>query len=170
MWVLDFKDLTSQPEVEAFFDRFRAHVQLRRIRWGHLTSGTLFAGHPYFGDLQKLWQTLPRAAVGDLLRLLLLHRYGGVWVCVRVCGFHACCCHHHPHVIHHSQIDNDVVVMRDFRPLLIHVGYQFVMRWINNHVCGVVSVALFIVSCIAHVRTACSRTVHRYCMCARGAR
>lgn len=80
MWVLDFKDLTGQPEVKDFFDRFRAHVQLRRIRWRELTAGTPFEGHPYFGNLQVLRQTLTRAAIGDLLRLLLVHRYGGAWV------------------------------------------------------------------------------------------
>ena len=32
------------------------------------------------------------------------------------------------------QIDNDVILLRDWRPLLINVGYQFVMRYVNGHV------------------------------------
>lgn len=80
MWVNEFEDLTSNANVKAFFKNFHPYVQLRRMRWNDLVAGTPFENHPYFGDLPLLRKTLTRAAIGDLLRLLLAHRFGGAWV------------------------------------------------------------------------------------------
>ena len=80
MWVNEFDDLVSNPEVKAFMKNFRPHIQLRRIQWDRLIAGTPFDNHPYFANLTLLRQTLTRSGVGNLLRLLLTNRYGGVWV------------------------------------------------------------------------------------------
>lgn len=153
MWVHEFQDLTSNPEVAQFFNNFRPYVQLRRIKWAELISGTPFENHSYFGNLPlvrlhprfqwwcqqccatvahiyitiQLRKTLPRAGIGDLLRLLLGRRFGGAWV---RWYSHMDMLDNHDN----TQLDNDVVVLRDWRPLLINVGYQFVMRFINGHV------------------------------------
>ncbi|DBA67734.1 TPA: hypothetical protein ACH3X2_001318 [Trebouxia sp. C0005] len=50
------------------------------------------------------------AGYADLVRHILLYRYGGLW------------------------IDTDVLLLRDVYPVTIQIGYQFVMRWVNNHV------------------------------------
>ncbi|KAL0035059.1 hypothetical protein WJX79_009202 [Trebouxia sp. C0005] len=48
--------------------------------------------------------------IRHLVRHILLYRYGGLW------------------------IDTDVLLLRDVYPVTIQIGYQFVMRWVNNHV------------------------------------
>ena len=80
MWVNDFSDLTSNPDVKAFFDNFHPYVQLRRIKWEQLIADTPFEHHSYFGNFSLLRETLHRACVSDLLRLLLVYHFGGVWV------------------------------------------------------------------------------------------
>ena len=80
MWVNEFDDLVSNPEVKAFMKNFQPYIQLRRMRWDGLISGTPFENHPYFANLPLLRQTLTRSGVGNLVRLLLTNRYGGVWV------------------------------------------------------------------------------------------
>lgn len=110
MWVPSYDVLLSNPEVREFFRAFQKNIRLRQVRWDRLIANTPFAGHPFFSDEQKLLTSLHKAVYADLLRLLALHKLGGVWV------------------------DNDVVIQRDWRPLLINVGYQFAPRWMNNHV------------------------------------
>lgn len=80
MWVNEFEDLTNNAEVGTFMKNFQPYVQLRRVRWNKLITNTPFDNHPYFSNLPVLQQTLPKAAVADLLRLLLGYKFGGVWV------------------------------------------------------------------------------------------
>lgn len=111
LWTSDPRQVLEQNrEGAAFLYAFQKHIRFRKVKWGRLIKGTPLEGHSFFGSEARLKKLLPPAAYSDVLRLLLLHKYGGVW------------------------IDNDVILMRDWRPLVVNVGYQFVMRWMNNHV------------------------------------
>jgi len=94
----------------------QAYVQLRAWDYDIQIIGTPLEGSPHFGSYAALMnQSLPLVAYSDLVRLLLLHNYGGVWV------------------------DADVWFLRDMLPLIEGVGFQFsptfhAQSGFNNHV------------------------------------
>ncbi|KAG2491638.1 hypothetical protein HYH03_010009 [Edaphochlamys debaryana] len=91
---------------------FEPHVQARGLPvWAELLAGTPLAGHAFWGNQSLVRERVHSlAGYADVVRLLLLHRYGGLWV------------------------DTDVVLLRDLYPVTVQIGLQYNMRWTNNHV------------------------------------
>jgi hypothetical protein len=73
--------LAGSPAVAAFFHTWRAHVELREFHYDAQVARTPWATDPFFGN-----HTAVRAAMiapatySDVVRLLLLHNHGGLWL------------------------------------------------------------------------------------------
>ncbi|WIA33895.1 hypothetical protein OEZ86_006994 [Tetradesmus obliquus] len=109
VWTEDPAALVTN-DTAPFFDAFAEHITVKRFNYNEEVVGTPWEGDSFFGDssIVRSHLTMP-AAWADLVRLMLLHKYGHFWM------------------------DNDVVLYRDVSRLL-DTCYQFVTRWTNNHV------------------------------------
>jgi hypothetical protein len=64
-----------------FFDAFRDYVSIRTLDWAREVVGTPFEGDPFFGDHQTVLGAFTKlASYSDVVRALVLHNYGGMWL------------------------------------------------------------------------------------------
>ncbi|WIA30057.1 hypothetical protein OEZ86_000152 [Tetradesmus obliquus] len=109
LWVDDPAAVYTN-ETAAFFDTFAEHITIKRFDYQQEIRGTLWEGDPFFRNGSYVRSFMPMAgAWSDVVRILLLHKYGDFWM------------------------DNDVVLYTDVTHLL-DTSYQFVMRWMNLHI------------------------------------
>lgn len=111
VWVPRRGALTDDNEaVASFFEAFKPFITLRVFDYAAEVKSTLWEHDPFFGDGDMVKANMPDAgAFTDVVRILLLHKYGGLW------------------------IDNDVIFYQDLSHLL-NIAPQFVTRWLNLHV------------------------------------
>ncbi|GBF93069.1 hypothetical protein Rsub_05680 [Raphidocelis subcapitata] len=92
-----------------FFERWAGQISVRVFDYGAEVAGTPLEGHPFFGDHAAVKAAMiAPATYTDLLRLVILHNYGGAWV------------------------DYDLIFYTDLTHLL-SVSYQLSLRWTNNN-------------------------------------
>ncbi|KAI8469040.1 MAG: hypothetical protein J3K34DRAFT_425270 [Monoraphidium minutum] len=93
----------------AFFDEWRDHITVKAFDYEAEIKGTPFEGDPFLGNLTTLKKAMfAPATFTDVVRLLILHNYGGAWV------------------------DYDLIFFRDLTNILA-VSYQLSLRWTNNN-------------------------------------
>ncbi|KAL0046400.1 hypothetical protein WJX82_011453 [Trebouxia sp. C0006] len=111
LWTDDPSKIIN-PSTQEFFDTFSDVVTVKKFVWDDEVEQTPLADHPYFGNHFQVRSDFEDflAGYGDLVRHMLLYNHGGLWV------------------------DTDVVLLRDVYPVTMQIGYQFVMRWVNNHI------------------------------------
>ena len=80
VWTED--GLDPDHPASAFFKTFSKYVHVKRLPpWPKFVDGTPLKGHPFWGNGQTV-KTLIHTPTGyaNVVRLLLLARYGGLWV------------------------------------------------------------------------------------------
>eukprot|EP00877_Chromochloris_zofingiensis_P011226 jgi/Chrzof1/6357/Cz18g05160.t1 len=97
-------------QTKTFFESYKQYIEVRAWNYSQQIIGTPWEKDPFFGDHALVQKHLDTSATyADIVRLLLLHNYGGLWM------------------------DDDVIFLQDWYRLLA-ISYQFVPRWNNNHV------------------------------------
>ncbi|BDA47547.1 hypothetical protein COCOBI_10-3950 [Coccomyxa sp. Obi] len=109
----DDPDSIVNNDTRPFFEGFASNIKVRKFDYAAEVKGTVLEGDAYFGSEAAIKASVPEgkmASYSDLVRYILLHNYGGLW------------------------IDGDTVLMQDVYGVTVKVGYQFAMRWMNAHV------------------------------------
>ncbi|PNW85135.1 hypothetical protein CHLRE_03g173300v5 [Chlamydomonas reinhardtii] len=110
VWVDNVTAVLEHPAGQ-FLHKYSEFISVRQVQWERALVGTPLQGHPFWRDAALVRKNIYTAAgFADVLRLLLLYQHGGVW------------------------LDTDVVLLQDMYPATVQIGYQFAMRWTNNHV------------------------------------
>ncbi|KAG2442766.1 hypothetical protein HXX76_002846 [Chlamydomonas incerta] len=110
VWVDNVTAALEHPAGQ-FLQKYSEFISVREVVWEHAVAGTPLQGHPFWRDGALVRKNIYTAAgFADVLRLLLLYQHGGVW------------------------LDTDVILLQDMYPATVQIGYQFAMRWTNNHV------------------------------------
>eukprot|EP00041_Stephanoeca_diplocostata_P023288 m.569385 g.569385 ORF g.569385 m.569385 type:complete len:655 (-) comp22259_c0_seq1:642-2606(-) len=94
-WLMDREPDASDPLIAKYTSSSNGAVQFRYADVAKLTENTCVAQHP------EMWNSpgeIQPQTKSDLLRLVLLHKYGGVWV------------------------DTDTILLRDLRPIVEYFG------------------------------------------------
>ena len=75
-------------DTRPFFTAFSENIIVRRFDYAAEVVGTPLGGHAYFGSAAAIKASLPAergmAVFSDLVRYLLLHKYGGLWCARRI--------------------------------------------------------------------------------------
>jgi hypothetical protein len=67
--------------VRAFLHTWRSVIQVRQFDYDAELRGTPWAGHPFFGNHSAVRAAMRAPATySDLVRMLLLHNHGGLWL------------------------------------------------------------------------------------------
>ena len=70
-------------DTRPFFEAFSDNLIVRRFDYTAEVKGTVLDGDAYFGSAAVIKASLPAergmAVFSDLVRYLLLHKYGGLW-------------------------------------------------------------------------------------------
>ena len=143
-WLMDRDPDPSDPLIAKYTARGGGAIEFRRAHTAELSAGTCLAGRTAMweppGEIQPQTKS-------DLLRLLLLHRHGGLW------------------------IDTDTLLLRDLRPaaeFLGEFGGKFAMNTkFNNAMLGLrrgsnLSAALIELAC-QHPKSVQRDEVASYC-------
>jgi hypothetical protein len=104
IWTPNADDLLYDPRTAEFFRAFDRVVEVHSLWWYELVFKTPVETHTFFGNDTLLERATGKPAFMDMLRLLALYKYGGVW------------------------LDADVIMLKDVYPLTAHVGYQYSAR------------------------------------------
>lgn len=104
LWVPNLEAVYNS-NTSAFLDAFSDYITIRLYDYDVEVEGTPWDGDDFFGNGTLVKEYMPApGSYSDVVRLMLLHKYGGLWM------------------------DNDVVLYNDVTHLLA-TSYQFVMRW-----------------------------------------
>lgn len=83
LWVGEY-DRVYNDKTAPFLDAFKQYIEIRTFDYSSEIVGTPFAGDAFFGNGSLVRQHIPAlGAFSDVVRILLLHNYGGEWA-VRV--------------------------------------------------------------------------------------
>lgn len=100
LWVWsDTVDSVVNANTSSFFEAFSDYVFVKPLVWGEQIRNTPLSEHDYFSNLTQIQSDFGDYPAGyaDLVRHILLYRYGGLW------------------------IDTDVLLLRDVYPVTIQV-------------------------------------------------
>ncbi|KAG2450104.1 hypothetical protein HYH02_000208 [Chlamydomonas schloesseri] len=110
VWVDNATAVLAHPAGQ-FLQKYAEFISVQEVVWERAVVGTPLQSHSFWRDGALVRKNIYTAAgFADVLRLLLLYQHGGVW------------------------LDTDVVLLQDMYPPTVQIGYQFAMRWTNNHV------------------------------------
>lgn len=80
VWAPEVAEIVTQ-QTEPFFEAFGEFVEVRRFVWETEVVGTAFHKHQTFGEQARLFKHFTAIApYTDLVRVVLLHNYGGLWM------------------------------------------------------------------------------------------
>lgn len=74
--------MVQQHPANAFFKSFARYLRVRELPpWTGLIAGSPLEGHPFWGSYATVRKNIfTVAGFTDVLRLVLLRKYGGMWV------------------------------------------------------------------------------------------
>lgn len=90
--------MVEQHPANKFFKAFARYVHVRQLPpWTELVEGSPLQGDPFWSNHTAVKKNIfTVAGYADILRLVLLHKYGGMWVDMDVMllrvRVHACVC------------------------------------------------------------------------------
>jgi hypothetical protein len=71
-------DRIVTSDTKPFFNAYQRYIHLHSFNYTEESKGTPFEGDPFFGNEEVLKRHLNHSATySDLVRMLLLHNYGG---------------------------------------------------------------------------------------------
>lgn len=77
LWVGNYSNVYN-ANTKPFFNEFKQYIEIRQFDYKSEVVGTPFAGDPFFGNSSSVRKHIPAlGAYSDIVRLLLLHNYGG---------------------------------------------------------------------------------------------
>mmetsp|Transcript_16851 Transcript_16851/g.31912 ORF Transcript_16851/g.31912 Transcript_16851/m.31912 type:complete len:408 (-) Transcript_16851:256-1479(-) len=115
LWTTGSSEARSNgPSLPQWFKDYYPYVSLRLFDYSSEIIGTPLEHSRHFHSWEKLTNTsMPIATVSDVVRNVLLHNYGGIW------------------------LDNDAVPLRDMWNITAGIGLQLIprnSRHSNNHI------------------------------------
>lgn len=125
LWLMD-RNLKDDPELVSLASRYEKQlsVEFKQADLFALAKGTCLAGRADYlsQEVPANWHPSNHSTMGpkekaDMVRMMILHKYGGVWV------------------------DTDTIILRDLRPLAEWLG-EFAAKvtlsaYYNNNVLGI---------------------------------
>eukprot|EP00879_Flechtneria_rotunda_P011521 GHRR01012035.1.p1 GENE.GHRR01012035.1~~GHRR01012035.1.p1 ORF type:complete len:352 (+),score=65.71 GHRR01012035.1:946-2001(+) len=110
LWVPSIEAVVQYNTSKPFFDTYADYIDIRVFDYAQEVQGTTWQDDPFFGNGTLVKSMMPDlGSYTDVVRTLILHKYGGVWM------------------------DNDVIFYQDVTHLMA-ASYQFVLRWMNLHI------------------------------------